>query len=168
MPQAPGTQLDPSIATSEQPICAFHKGENLLPTQLPLKYGGLSTCFRKEAGKHGKDVWGIFRVGTRTANPPALHFMDWLKGFELNPSLGFLFVVFPIMTACMVVRFVMADLNPFRRFVCLVSCAAAAGVLVGASLLQRGSAEGGRSAPARAAGRYGQLPAVEEGSACAT
>lgn len=50
------------IATSEQPICAFHKGENLLPTALPLKYGGLSTCFRKEAGKHGKDVWGIFRV----------------------------------------------------------------------------------------------------------
>ncbi|KAJ2041666.1 Cytosolic seryl-tRNA synthetase [Coemansia sp. S3946] len=30
--------------------------------QLPLKYAGYSTCFRKEAGAHGKDTWGIFRV----------------------------------------------------------------------------------------------------------
>jgi seryl-tRNA synthetase len=29
---------------------------------LPLRYAGVSTCFRKEAGKHGKDTWGIFRV----------------------------------------------------------------------------------------------------------
>lgn len=29
---------------------------------LPLRYGGISTCFRKEAGAHGKDTWGIFRV----------------------------------------------------------------------------------------------------------
>ena len=29
---------------------------------LPLRYAGISTCFRKEAGKHGKDTWGIFRV----------------------------------------------------------------------------------------------------------
>merc|ERR1712130_1005429 len=35
------------IATSEQP---------------PIKYAGYSTCFRKEAGSHGKDTWGIFRV----------------------------------------------------------------------------------------------------------
>lgn len=26
------------------------------------RYGGISTCFRKEAGAHGKDTWGIFRV----------------------------------------------------------------------------------------------------------
>ena len=26
------------------------------------RYGGVSTCFRKEAGAHGKDTWGIFRV----------------------------------------------------------------------------------------------------------
>ena len=32
------------------------------PKELPLRYGGLSTCFRKEAGSHGKDTWGIFRV----------------------------------------------------------------------------------------------------------
>jgi seryl-tRNA synthetase len=50
------------IATSEQPLCAFHKGEWLDESALPLRYGGLSTCFRKEAGAHGKDTWGIFRV----------------------------------------------------------------------------------------------------------
>jgi seryl-tRNA synthetase len=50
------------IATSEQPICAYHKDEWLNESELPKMYGGLSTCFRKEAGAHGKDVWGIFRV----------------------------------------------------------------------------------------------------------
>jgi len=50
------------IATSEQPISAFHQNEWLEPKQLPLKYAGVSTCFRKEAGAHGKDTWGIFRV----------------------------------------------------------------------------------------------------------
>ncbi len=50
------------IATSEQPICAYHKGEWLDEKELPLLYAGVSTCFRKEAGSHGKDTWGIFRV----------------------------------------------------------------------------------------------------------
>ncbi|PPJ50742.1 hypothetical protein CBER1_08128 [Cercospora berteroae] len=50
------------IATSEQPISALHEGEWLNPTDLPIKYAGYSTCFRKEAGSHGKDAWGIFRV----------------------------------------------------------------------------------------------------------
>jgi seryl-tRNA synthetase len=50
------------IATSEQPISAYHEGEWLQPTELPKRYAGASTCFRKEAGKAGKDVWGIFRV----------------------------------------------------------------------------------------------------------
>merc|ERR1711971_1369754 len=50
------------IATSEQPISAMHYKESLQPTQLPIKYAGISTCFRKEAGSHGKDAWGIFRV----------------------------------------------------------------------------------------------------------
>ncbi|KAI8329057.1 seryl-tRNA synthetase [Chlamydoabsidia padenii] len=52
------------IATSEQPISAFHAGEwfEKPSEQLPLKYAGYSTCFRKEAGAHGKDTWGIFRV----------------------------------------------------------------------------------------------------------
>ncbi|KAI8636883.1 seryl-tRNA synthetase [Parasitella parasitica] len=52
------------IATSEQPISAFHEGEwfEKPSEQLPIKYAGYSTCFRKEAGAHGKDTWGIFRV----------------------------------------------------------------------------------------------------------
>lgn len=50
------------IATSEQPICGYHKGEWIQESALPLRYGGFSTCFRKEAGSHGKDTWGIFRV----------------------------------------------------------------------------------------------------------
>jgi seryl-tRNA synthetase len=49
-------------ATSEQPISALHMGEWIKPKDLPLKYGGISTCFRKEAGSAGQDVWGIFRV----------------------------------------------------------------------------------------------------------
>ena len=50
------------IATSEQPICGYHSGEWLKESELPLKYCGYSSCFRKEAGSHGKDTWGIFRV----------------------------------------------------------------------------------------------------------
>lgn len=50
------------IATAEQPICAYHHGERLDPRDLPIKYVGFSSCFRKEAGSHGKDTTGIFRV----------------------------------------------------------------------------------------------------------
>lgn len=52
------------IATSEQPISAYHSGEwfESPETQLPLRYAGYSTCFRKEAGSAGRDMWGIFRV----------------------------------------------------------------------------------------------------------
>jgi seryl-tRNA synthetase len=50
------------IATSEQPISAYHRGERLEKTQLPIRYGSFSTCFRKEAGSHGRDAWGIFRI----------------------------------------------------------------------------------------------------------
>jgi seryl-tRNA synthetase len=50
------------IATSEQPICAYHKGDWIDPKELPLRYAGISTCFRKEAGSSGKDIRGIFRV----------------------------------------------------------------------------------------------------------
>ena len=50
------------IATSEQPISAFHMNEWIDPSRLPVKYAGYSTCFRKEAGAHGKDTWGIFRI----------------------------------------------------------------------------------------------------------
>ncbi|PYH40688.1 serine--tRNA ligase SES1 [Aspergillus saccharolyticus JOP 1030-1] len=50
------------IATSEQPLSALHDGEWLQDKDLPIKYAGYSTCYRKEAGAHGKDAWGIFRV----------------------------------------------------------------------------------------------------------
>jgi seryl-tRNA synthetase len=50
------------IATSEQPISCYHYGEQLLAKDLPIKYAGMSTCFRKEAGSYGKDVTGLFRI----------------------------------------------------------------------------------------------------------
>ncbi|KAI3403974.1 SES1 [Candida oxycetoniae] len=52
------------IATSEQPISAYHSGEwfESPQEQLPIRYAGFSSCFRREAGSHGKDAWGIFRV----------------------------------------------------------------------------------------------------------
>lgn len=52
------------IATSEQPISAFHSNEwfEKPEEQLPVRYAGYSSCFRREAGSHGKDAWGIFRV----------------------------------------------------------------------------------------------------------
>ena len=50
------------IATSEQPISCMHQGEWLEEKALPIRYGGYSSCFRKEAGAHGKDNWGIFRI----------------------------------------------------------------------------------------------------------
>lgn len=50
------------IATSEHPLVAMFHNEILEPKQLPIKLVGISTCFRKEAGAHGKDQKGIFRV----------------------------------------------------------------------------------------------------------
>lgn len=50
------------IATSEHPIAAYHMDEVIPIDDLPLKYAGISACFRKEAGAHGKDTKGIFRV----------------------------------------------------------------------------------------------------------
>ncbi|MEE6493043.1 hypothetical protein FKM82_016708 [Ascaphus truei] len=50
------------IATSEQPIAALHRDEWLKPEELPIRYAGLSTCFRQEVGSHGRDTRGIFRV----------------------------------------------------------------------------------------------------------
>ena len=50
------------IATSEHPLAAMHMNEVLEEDELPLLYAGVSPCFRKEAGAHGKDTKGIFRV----------------------------------------------------------------------------------------------------------
>ncbi len=48
------------VGTSEVPLAAFHSGEVL--TDLPARYAGFSSCFRREAGSHGKDTRGIIRV----------------------------------------------------------------------------------------------------------
>ncbi|HEV8387947.1 MAG TPA: serine--tRNA ligase [Nitrososphaera sp.] len=50
------------IGTSEHAIVGMHMNEILEGKKLPLKYAGFSSCFRKEAGAHGKDMKGIFRV----------------------------------------------------------------------------------------------------------
>lgn len=50
------------IATSEHPLLALHMGEILSGKELPIRYCGVSPCFRKEAGAHGRDTKGIFRV----------------------------------------------------------------------------------------------------------
>ncbi|MFH1234652.1 MAG: serine--tRNA ligase [Candidatus Diapherotrites archaeon] len=50
------------IATSEHPIAAMHMDEILEKKSLPLKYCGISPCFRREIGKHSIDERGLFRV----------------------------------------------------------------------------------------------------------
>jgi seryl-tRNA synthetase len=50
------------IGTSEHPLASMHMNEILDGKKLPLRYAGISPCFRKEAGAHGKDMKGIFRV----------------------------------------------------------------------------------------------------------
>jgi seryl-tRNA synthetase len=50
------------IATSEHPMAAMFMNEVLKEEDLPLKLAGISACFRKEAGAHGKDTRGIFRT----------------------------------------------------------------------------------------------------------
>jgi len=50
------------IATAEHPLAALHAEEDLPEEILPLKYVGVSPCFRKEAGAGSRDIKGIFRV----------------------------------------------------------------------------------------------------------
>ena len=50
------------IATSEHPMAAMLMNETLKEQDMPIKLAGISTCFRKEAGAHGKDTRGIFRT----------------------------------------------------------------------------------------------------------
>jgi seryl-tRNA synthetase len=50
------------IGTSEVPVTALHAGEILDEAKLPLRYAGYSACFRREAGTHGKDTRGLYRV----------------------------------------------------------------------------------------------------------
>ena len=48
--------------TSEVPIASMHSGETFAAKDLPVRYAGISTCFRREAGTYGKDTRGIIRV----------------------------------------------------------------------------------------------------------
>jgi seryl-tRNA synthetase len=50
------------VGTSEVPMAAYHGDEILEAEELPIRYAGFSTCFRREAGTYGKDTAGIFRV----------------------------------------------------------------------------------------------------------
>lgn len=50
------------IGTAEHAINAYYMNEVIETNKLPIRFAGISTCFRKEAGSHGKDTKGIFRV----------------------------------------------------------------------------------------------------------
>ena len=50
------------VGTAEVPLAAYHGEEILDAADLPIRYAGFSTCFRREAGTYGKDTAGIFRV----------------------------------------------------------------------------------------------------------
>ena len=50
------------VGTSEVSLAALHTDEIIDMNNLPLRYAGYSTCFRREAGTYGKDTSGIFRV----------------------------------------------------------------------------------------------------------
>jgi seryl-tRNA synthetase len=50
------------VGTSEVPLSALRRGDTLTPDELPARFGGFSSCFRREAGTYGKDTRGIFRV----------------------------------------------------------------------------------------------------------
>ncbi|MGH2955923.1 MAG: serine--tRNA ligase, partial [Solirubrobacterales bacterium] len=50
------------VGTSEVSLASLHAGEILAAEELPRRYGGFSTCFRREAGAAGRDTRGIFRL----------------------------------------------------------------------------------------------------------
>jgi len=57
------TQDDTYLAgTAEQPLAGIHMDEVLDSNKFPIRYAGFSSCFRREAGSHGKDVRGILRA----------------------------------------------------------------------------------------------------------
>lgn len=50
------------VGTSEVPLVSLHCDETLEARELPIRYAGMSNCFRREAGAHGKDTRGLYRV----------------------------------------------------------------------------------------------------------
>ena len=63
------------VGTAEVPLAAYHMDEILDLSSLPLRYAGYSPCYRREAGSHGKDTRGIFRV----------HWFDKVEMFSFCP-----------------------------------------------------------------------------------
>ena len=66
------------IGTSEHAMASMHMDEILNSRKLPLRYASISPCFRKEAGAHGKDMKGIFRV----------HQFEKVEQFVISDSLN--------------------------------------------------------------------------------
>jgi seryl-tRNA synthetase len=62
------------VGTAEVPLAAYHMDE-ILECELPRRYAAFSPCFRREAGSHGKDTRGIFRV----------HWFDKVEMFSFCP-----------------------------------------------------------------------------------
>src|SRR3989344_3739214 len=50
------------IGTAEHALNAYYMNETIEQNKLPIRFAGISPCFRKEAGSHGKDTKGIFRI----------------------------------------------------------------------------------------------------------
>ena len=50
------------VGTSEVPLVSLHDDDTLDAKSLPIRYAGISPCFRREAGAHGKDTRGLYRV----------------------------------------------------------------------------------------------------------
>jgi len=63
------------VGTAEVPLAAYHMDEILESNTLPRRYAGFSPCYRREAGSHGKDTRGIFRV----------HWFDKVEMFSFCP-----------------------------------------------------------------------------------
>jgi len=50
------------VGTSEVSLVSYHEDEVLQLSQFPIKYSGISSCFRREAGTYGRDTRGLYRV----------------------------------------------------------------------------------------------------------
>jgi seryl-tRNA synthetase len=64
------------VGTSEVALAGYHSNEILDAADLPLRYAGFSSCFRREAGSYGKDTKGIIRV----------HWFDKVEMFSYVPG----------------------------------------------------------------------------------
>jgi len=96
------------IATSEHPMAAMLMNETLKEADMPIKLAGMSTCFRKEAGAHGKDTRGIFRthqfnkieqfIFCKPEDSPKLHEELLLNAEELLQKIGLAYRVVNVCT----------------------------------------------------------------------